>query len=168
MILLLLTSLAWGTPEAVHVVEHYTKEYQTQCIDTIIRLRYHLEYHSVRMEPTRDKHANKIHFKMIDKRGEQFECTATLDTFIDGLHCDSDEWGYTPGCLGGISYSTMAPAPTGGGFSWSERGSSFIIHYKITSYEALSIYEAVNSLEYPHPALQALTATFINSKEEKE
>lgn len=153
--MLLLTSLAWGTPEAIHVVEHYTREYQAQCIDTIVDVATGLKEQRVRMQPTYKQDANKIHFKMIDKRGEQFECTVTINSFIDGTYCSDQHWGYYVGCLHGFEWSP----PVGGMFFW-DGGSTVILYYKISAYSAPDLIEAVGCLEYTHPAAGALTAPF--------
>ena len=156
MMLLLLTSLAWGTPEAVHVVEHYTKEYQAQCIDTIVNVATGLKERTIRMQPTYKEDANKIHFKMIDKRGEQFECTVTINSFVDGTYCNSQQWGYRSDCLLGLEWIP----PVGGMLVW-EGGSTVILHYKISAYSAPDLAEAIYTIgSATHPAAQALAAPF--------
>ena len=164
MFILLLTSLAWGSPEAVHVVEHYTKEYHNLCIDTIVEIKSNLESRTVRMQPTNKEDANKIHFKIIDKRGEQFECTTTLDTFIDGTYCNSQDWGYRSDCLLGFEWVP----PVGGMFMWEGNGAAQILHYKITAYSAPDLVEAMNTIgSLTHPAAQAFKATFTDEERRK-
>ena len=156
MFILLLTSLAWGSHEAAHVVEHYTREYQAQCIDTVKKVDTGLTNRSIRMQPTVDEDSNRMVFKMIDKRGEQFECAVVMGTFVDGTYCHASEWGYRSGCLFGIEWIAAA----GGTFMW-EGGTATILYHQIIGYSAPDLIEAVNTIgAVSAPASEALTAPF--------
>lgn len=163
MMPLLLTLIAWGSPEATATVAQYTEEYRAQCLKTIKSLPSLISYGGVRIDVDMSKTANRIHFMMIDKRGDQFECTATIDTFIDGDNgCQS--WGHPgSGCLGGIEWV----GAVGGSLFW-EGGGGRIIGYKITKFKSVPLMQALNTPGVEDAVIDRWSETFTDEVEEKQ